>query len=247
MIAFFTDFGCCGPYVGQLHAAVRDLFPAAPIVDLFHDSPPFDVRAAAYLLPAYSSCLPRRSVICAVVDPGVGTTRAAVIVEAGGCLYIGPDNGLFTLIARRASMSRAHEVLWQPAALSASFHGRDLFAPMAAMLARGEWPASRPTHLDAPRPDWPDDEARVLYVDRYGNGITGIRASSVAETQTLRVAGTLLPRARTFSDVAPLDPFWYENANGLAEIAVREGSAAKQLPLRVGDEVLLQSADSAGV
>lgn len=247
MIAFFTDFGVSGPYAGQMHAAVRELFPTAPIVDLFHDSPQFDVRAAAYLLPAYSSRMPRRSIICAVVDPGVGTARAAVIVEAEGRLFIGPDNGLFTLIARRASMSRAHEVLWQPAALSASFHGRDLFAPVAAMLARGEWPASRPTHLYVPRPDWPGDEARVLYVDRYGNGITGIRASTLAETQTLCVAGTLLLRARTFADVAPLKPFWYENANGLAEIAVREGSAAQRLPLQVGDEVLLQSADSTGV
>jgi S-adenosylmethionine hydrolase len=247
MIAFFTDFGCCGPYVGQMHAAVRGLFPTVPIVDLFHDSPPYDVRAAACLLAAYSSQMPRRSVICAVVDPGVGTARAAVIVEADGRLFVGPDNGLFTLIVRRASLSRAHEVLWQPAALSATFHGRDLFAPVAAMLARGEWPASRPTHLYVPKPDWPDNEARVLYVDRYGNGITGIRASSVTATQTLSVAGMLLPRAHTFADVARLTPFWYENANGLAEIAVREGSAAVRLPLQVGDEVLLQSADSAGV
>lgn len=246
MIAFFTDFGLNGPYVGQMHAVVRALFPTAPIVDLFHDAPPFNVRAAAYLLPAYAAVVPRRSVICAVVDPGVGTARAAVIVEADGRLFIGPDNGLFTLIARRASLTRTHEVLWRPTALSASFHGRDLFAPVAAMLARGEWPESRPANLSAQQPDWPDDEARVLYVDRYGNCITGIRVSMMAESQSLSVAGTALPRARTFADLAPQTPFWYENANGLAEIAVREGSAAERLHLQVGDAVSLQAADRVG-
>lgn len=238
MIALFTDFGYGGPYVGQMHAAIRTILPAAEIVDLFHDVPAFDVRAAAYLLPAYAAAFPPGTIFCCVVDPGVGGERAPVILEADGRLYVGPDNGLFTLVARRAANVRAHEILWRPSKLSASFHGRDLFAPVAAMLARGQRPDAGPLpSLESPA--WPDDWATVLYVDRYGNAVTGLRAAAMPKDGIMAIRGERVRAARVFGEVAQGAPFWYENANGLVEIAVREGNAAERFGLRPGDVVVI--------
>jgi hypothetical protein len=241
MIALFTDFGTGGPYVGQMHAAIRAISPATPIVDLFHDVPPFDVRAGAYLLPAFAAVFPRRTAFCCVVDPGVGGKRAPVIVEADGRLYVGPDNGLFTLLVRRAATVRTHEILWRPPRLSASFHGRDLFAPVAAMLALGEWPDSRlVTPVPGESSDWPDDLAAVVYVDRYGDVVTGLRASDMPRDGIMLIRDEPVRYARVFGDVARGLPFWYENANGMVEIAVREGNAAERFGLRPGDPIGLK-------
>lgn len=245
VIALFTDFGHGGPYVGQMHAAIRTILPNAAIVDLFHDVPAFNVRAGAYLLPAYAAAFPLRTIFCCVVDPGVGGDRAPVILEADGQLYVGPDNGLFTLLARRAATVRAHEILWRPSALSPSFHGRDLFAPVAAMLARGEWPDTRAATLTLlESPAWPDDWAAVLYVDHYGNAVTGLRAAAMPKDGIIAIRGEGVRSARVFGEVARGEPFYFENANGLVEIAVREGSAAERFGLRPGDAVVI--GDDAG-
>jgi hypothetical protein len=240
MIALFTDFGLQGPYVGQVHAVLATAAPAAAIVDLFHDVPAFDIRAAAYLLPAYTACLPGGSVCVAVVDPGVGGPRRPMIAQADERWFVGPDNGLFTVLARRARRWECRELLWRPAgSLSASFHGRDLFAPAAAELARGSVPASRPAELTPAGAGWPDEFPQVLYIDRYGNAITGVRAETLGPTQRLRVRGHELSRARVFADAPVGATFWYENSNGLAEIAANQASAADRLGIRLGDEVEL--------
>lgn len=238
MIALFTDFGLEGPYVGQMHAVCASLAPDVPVVDLFHDIPRFDVRAGAYLLPAYTALLPADSVSVAVVDPGVGGPRRALLARADERWFLGPDNGLFTLLARRARHWECNELLWRPARLSASFHGRDLFAPAAAMLARGERPACRPLAPESSRAEaWPDDWAAIVYIDRYGNAITGLRASCLSVTTKLRAGGRLVGHARVFDAVAEGAPFWYENSNGLVEIAANRASAADILGLQIGDSV----------
>jgi S-adenosylmethionine hydrolase len=168
----------------------------------------------------------------------VGSARIPVVVEADGRWYIGPDNGLFEIVQRRSSGSRTWEITWQREALSASFHGRDLFAPVAAQLARGELPPNEPRAADIGRfPTWPDDLPEVVYIDHYGNAMTGLRAAVVRAGMTLGVAARRLLRARTFSDVPPGAAFWYENANGLAEIAVNLGRAEADLGLRIGSPV----------
>jgi S-adenosylmethionine hydrolase len=235
MIVLFTDFGLAGPYTGQVKAVLHQLAPGVPVVDLFADLPAGKPKPAAYLLAAYGSWFAAQTVLLAVVDPGVGGARAAVVVEADGRSYVGPDNGLFELVLRRAGNARACEILWRPARLSATFHGRDLFAPMAAYLARGELPP-RALRDAAPRrfPDWPDDLPEIVYVDGYGNAMTGLRASALAARTRLAAGGHELGRARTFSDAAPGAAFWYENANGLVEIAVNAGRADRMLGLSVG-------------
>jgi len=240
VIVLFTDFGLEGPYTGQVKAVLYQTAPGVPIIDLLSDAPAGSPKPAAYLLAAYGAWFPPGTVLLAVIDPGVGSARAPVIVEAGGRWYVGPDNGLFELVMRRAVTPQTWEILWRPEALSASFHGRDLFAPVAARLALGEPPSkiARPTEIGR-RADWPDDLPEIAYIDRYGNAITALRAASLPKDARLDVRRRALSRVRTFSDAPPGEAFWYENSNGLVEIAVNAGRATEVLGLMIGDPVAI--------
>lgn len=236
MIVLFTDFGVAGPYVGQMKAVLAARAPGVPVIDLMHDAPAFRPQPAAYLLAALIDALPADAVVVGVIDPGVGGARPPVVVEADGRRFVGPGNGLFEIVARRAAAARIFRVGWRPAGLSASFHGRDLFAPVAAMLATGAPAMLEPD--DGPRrPDWPDDLSEVVYVDGYGNAMTGLRASALPADAALAVAGRRLARHRTFGDAAPGEAFWYANSCGLAEIAVNRGRADHALGIAVGTPV----------
>jgi S-adenosyl-L-methionine hydrolase (adenosine-forming) len=237
MIVLYTDFGMTDPYVGQLHAVLAREAPRAKIVDLLHSVPDFDIRAGAYLLPALAAQFPVGTVFVGVVDPGVGSERRPVMVRADGRWYVGPDNGLFHMVARRAQTLETWNITWRPPRLSASFHGRDLFAPVAAQLACGAWPASAPGNLSSPEGDWPDDLPTIIYIDHFGNAMTGLRAAAIDAPGTLAVAGRRLQHAAVFSAVAPGMPFWYENSIGLVEIAANRGDAAHTLGLKLGDIV----------
>ncbi len=238
MIVLFTDFGLSGPYTGQVKAVLAQQAPGVPVIDLFADAPAYDPQLSAYLLAAYAPALPVGSVFVCVVDPGVGTDRRPLVVEADGRLFVGPDNGLCEVIRRRAAALRVWAIDWAPERLSASFHGRDLFAPVAARLSTGQAVARSPLAPSAiARADWPDDLARVVYVDVYGNAMTGLRAARLAPDTVLEAGGRRVPRGRTFADVPPGTALWYENSNGLAEIAVNQGRADQDLGLRVGTEV----------
>ena len=240
MIHIFTDFGLDGPYAGQMRGVLARAAPGVPVIDLMHDAPVRDPHWSAYLLAALATEMSADSVCLAVIDPGVGGERPPLIVSADGRRFVGPGNGLFEIVQRRAARARAWTIDWRPEKLSASFHGRDLFAPVAAMLARDEWPACSPMAddwLDDPRRPgarWPDDLAEAIYVDGFGNVMTGLRAVGLGERATVEVAGKLFSRARTFGDVAESQGFWYENALGLVEIAVNGGSAAWQYGIEAG-------------
>src|SRR6266566_5076911 len=175
MIVLFTDFGLEGPYIGQVSAVLHQAAPGIPVISLFADLPPGQPKPAAYLLAAYALWFPAGTVFLCVVDPGVGSARRALVAEAAGRFYVGPDNGLFEIVLRRAARPLLWEITWRPPALSASFHGRDLFAPVAARLARGEPPsamavpaaaaAQAVTRQSATRQaDWPDDLAEIVYI-----------------------------------------------------------------------------------
>ncbi|MEX2311162.1 MAG: SAM-dependent chlorinase/fluorinase [Rhodospirillales bacterium] len=243
MIVTFTDFGIEGPYLGQMRASLTRLAPGVPIIDLMVDVPAFDVQAAAYLLPAVMKPLAADTVCLAVVDPGVGGDRLPVILRADEHWFVGPDNGLFELLARRArTPPEWWEITWRAETLSASFHGRDLFAPVAARIAaegrEGVKAVASPCHPDRrPYAVWPDDLAQVIYIDGYGNCMLGVRWEKLGPAPEIRIGANHLPVARTFSDVSPGSPFCYENALGLAEIAVNKGNAAALLGLRPGSQV----------
>ncbi|HEX4614982.1 MAG TPA: SAM-dependent chlorinase/fluorinase [Stellaceae bacterium] len=240
IIVLFTDFGLEGPYTGQVKTVLHQIAPGVPAVDLFADLPAAKPQPAAYLLAAYGGWFPPGTVILAVVDPGVGGERAAVVVEADSRWYVGPDNGLLELVIRRADHARIWEISARPEAISASFHGRDLFAPAAGLLARGDPPAGRlrPEGIFR-RLDWPDDLPEIVYIDRFGNAMTGLRVPLIPDGARLAAAGRVLARRRVFSDVPEGEAFWYENSNGLAEIAVNAGRADAMLGLAVGSPVAI--------
>lgn len=238
MIVLYTDFGSMDHYVGQMKGVIARHASHVRIIDLLHEVPACNIEAGAYFLPALTACFPVNTVFCCVVDPGVGSERGACILQADEFWFVGPDNGLFNVIAQRARRLRWWELLWSPDSLSNTFHGRDIFAPVAAAMALGDMPEVR--ELD-PRQrvdlKWPPELAKVIYIDHYGNILTGLRASSFANTVTLQVAGYTIARANTFSDVRIGTPFWYENSNGLIEIAINQGRAAEVLGVSIGDSV----------
>jgi S-adenosylmethionine hydrolase len=235
MIATFTDFGIEGPYLGQVRAALQQVVPGVPVVDLFTDLPAFNVQAAAYLIPAYSQYLPADAICLCVVDPGVGSDRAAIALQADGRWYVGPDNGLLSIVARRASNVEVYNIGWRPARLSDSFHGRDLFAPVCGMLAqRKNIFAQTLSTGDWCEPDWPDDLNEVVYIDSYGNAVTGWRADCLDKDAVIDLGGITCTYRRVFAECEPGQAFWYRNANGLAEIAAAHSSAEALLNMAVG-------------
>lgn len=241
MIVMMTDFGLTGPYLGQVRAVLHRDAPGVAVIDLFADAPAFDPRASAYLLVAYVEVFSPGTVFLCVIDPGVGGERRPCIVEADRRWFVGPDNGLFEMVIRRARTAHAWHIDWQPQRLSATFHGRDLFAPVAARLVCGASPPGTPIALEAVRrPDWPDDLEQIVYIDDYGNAMTGVRAASIRADASLSVAGVRVERARTYSDLPEGAVFCYENANGLMEIAVNRGRAADVLGVKVGTPVALE-------
>lgn len=234
MIMLFTDFGHQDPYIGQMHRAIRRVDPSIPVIDLFHSVPDFNIQAAAYLLPQYCT-QERNSVYCCVVDPGVGGARAPIIVAIDDCYYVGPDNGLFEVLLRRFE-GAVERIDWQPVSLSDSFHGRDLFAPVCVKLARGEsfdTSSFEPTRF----PDWPDELDRILYIDHYGNAISGRRAGTIGKENRLVIGDTCIEYARTFSEATPGKLFWHENSNGLVEIAANQARASDLDSIQLGAQL----------
>lgn len=235
MIALFTDFGLRGPYVGQLHAVLARHAGALPVIDLMHDAPAFDARAAAHLLAALIADLPAGTVLVGVVDPGVGTERLPVVVEAGERWFVGPANGLFDVVSARAGTSRWWRITRAPERRSTTFHGRDLFAPVAAALARGEPVPGQ--EMEPPHgADAGFDLAAVIYIDAFGNAMTGLRAPARRDRR-LCVVDRALPAGRTFADAPAGEGLWLVNSIGLVEVAVNRGSAAEDLQLEPGTPV----------
>jgi S-adenosylmethionine hydrolase len=207
--------------------------PRVPVLDALHDAPAFGVEPAAHLLSALATEYPSGSVFLAVVDPGVGGKRDPIVIQADGRTFVGPDNGLLSVLWQRARRRKCFRIAWHPKRLTSSFHGRDLFAPVAAALALKRMP--RGWLAEKSSPDVlldPGDLAKVIYVDHYGNCVTGLRTNSVTRSARIRARGRFLRYTRTFEDAK--GPFWYENSMGLVEIAAPGASAARLLRLRAG-------------
>lgn len=238
MIFIFSDFGINGPYSGTMRSVVMRSAPTVPVCDLMVDAPDRNPKAASYLLAALMCEFKPGDVVLAVVDPGVGSARKGVVVNCDGVSFVGPDNGLFEMIIRRGRDVSIRSIDWQPDDPSASFHGRDIFAPVAAMIATDtsfetSWLAIDDRHAAAK--DWPDQLEEVIYIDTYGNLMTGMMPPKEAEH--VMVKGEVVGTARTFSDVKVGQGFHYRNSIGLCEIAVNCGRADQKYDAQIGTAV----------
>lgn len=238
MILLFTDYGAADLYAGQVRAVICSHAPGVEVIDLLHSAPNFDIRPSAHLLAAMAPHFQLGSVCLAVVDPGVGSSRDAVVMLADERWYVGPDNGLLSVVAARANKLELWRISWRPENLSRTFHGRDLFAPIAAWIEKGEFPhgkladtVSLQVQLDA------GDLAEIVYIDHYGNALTGLRADTIPLSARLSLGAGELAYVPVFAEAVPGKPFWYGNSIGLVEVALNAGSAAEKLKLKVGDAV----------
>jgi len=256
LVTLTSDFGTADGYAGAVKGVILSMTRDVSVVDLSHDIPPGDVAAAAWCLRVAAPEFPRGTVHWAVVDPGVGTSRRPVVVSRAGHLFVGPDNGIFALVPGETAGAWAIDPARVAAGrLSATFHGRDVFAPAAARLASGEDPDSlgtavEPAGLASIGVDmgWSEEEGvirgRIVHVDRFGNLVTSIPASLLGRA---RLSGgsaggrPVLAPAASYEAIPAGGAAFIEGSAGLVEISVRDASAAVALGLAVGDEVSLVS------
>jgi S-adenosyl-L-methionine hydrolase (adenosine-forming) len=211
--------------------------------------PPQDVLCGSITLERAVDGFPRGTVHLAVVDPGVGTDRRLIVAQINEQLVVCPDNGLVTWSWRLHPGGQAHEITWRPDKFSATFHGRDVLAPISGRLASGKpvaeiaRPIDDPILLDIFPADSSASSGRIIHLDHFGNATTNIAAPVVRRSagrngRAVRVKGRPIGKLRkTYWDVAPGKPLALIGSSGLIEIAVRDGSAARELKLKVGDEV----------
>ena len=256
LITLLTDFGSQDYYVGAMKGVILSLHPGAGIVDLTHEIPPQDIRAAAFNLLAVYKDFPAGTIHVAVVDPGVGSARRGIAIECAGQFFVGPDNGLFSWICDREETFRAFHLTNQKFfrhPVSDTFHGRDIFAPVAAALASGVALEEFGPAIDnliqleslAPaRSDGGVIAATIIHIDRFGNCITNLTREHLAEDQ---IAGAkLIIKGR---EVSAIRSFYADGGGdqgelcavfgsaGFLEIAARDSSAAEVLGVQRGDPV----------
>jgi S-adenosylmethionine hydrolase len=262
LIAFLTDYGYADTYIAQVKAVLMRMCPTCEVLDLTHGVPPQAVRSGAYLLASATPYLPDGAIVIAVVDPGVGTARRAVAVQGLRHTYLAPDNGLLSLALHDDPPQKAVALdnpRYHLPEVSATFHGRDLFAPCAAHLANGvpleqlgtAIPPETLLQLPHLEPEFTADavHCRPLHTDHFGNVVFNLRYEAFRRwqgerTDSVRVwlkpAGgeaVELPLVRTFGEVGWGEPLAYWGSNGYLEVAVNGGSAAQQL--KIADDALL--------
>lgn len=262
-IALLTDFGLTDPYVGQMHAALTRLAPGAPLIDISHQVEPFGTVQAAFFLAASAPHFPRDTVFLCVVDPRVGTSRRILGVQAGSQSFLAPDGGLLDLLLDTPGLPKASifdlSVVAEAYAPSATFHGRDVFAPLAARLSAGATleslgaPLGRSDVLQqtwaAPLVEDGTVLAHVLHVDHFGNCVLSLRqgflfAGTVAALSLEPGESIRLRRVRAYAELGPGEPGLLLGSQGFFELAVNQDSAATRLTLRPGDPVRILYAEA---
>ncbi len=251
-ITLLTDFGTADGYVAAMKGVIASIAPGVPIDDATHEIPPGDVAAGAWALGRYWDLYPEGTIHVAVVDPGVGTARRAVAARIGGRYFVAPDNGILTWVLDSGAAVEAVEITehrFLRDVVSATFHGRDVFAPVAAHLAVGARldELGSPIHdlvrLDIPRPERTPSGAQgsVIHVDRFGNLITNIPGSWAGGTAMVLVAGREVgPVRRAYGDVRVGELLALVGSAGVLEISVRDGNAAVTLGVGRGARVQVQ-------
>ena len=252
IITLTTDFGQADAYVGIMKGVMLAICPEAILVDISHEIRPQQVQEAAYLFGTAVPYFPAGTVHLVVVDPGVGSGRRAVAIQTSQAFYVAPDNGVLSRVLvqeRDAVAVHLTAERYRMSPVSATFHGRDVFAPAAAYLAAGVnlHKLGEEIPLDALRTlPWPDSQVQpdgsrrgvIIHVDHFGNLVTSISGRHANPETSFVAGGVRIPgMSRTFSDVAPGEFVAYTGSGGYIEIAIRGGSAAARLQLDTGDPV----------
>ncbi len=261
IVALLTDYGTRDQYAGSLRGAVLAACPDAQVVDISHDVASHAVREAAFVLRATVAAFPAGAAFVAVVDPGVGSSRRGIAIRAGGYFFVGPDNGIFSLVLADHPEAEVRELtnagLFRPT-VSSTFHGRDIFGPVAGALVRGtafEEVGPRihdAFHFEFPRPLIGDDvvEGQVIYIDTYGNLVSSIggaewqafieSASGDLTEMVADINHVIVPVVTTFGDVPEDEACAFLGSAGRIEVAVNRGSAAKRFEASIGSAVKLK-------
>jgi len=256
IIALLTDFGLDDWYAGEMKGAILSRCPEAVVVDICHTVPPGDIRSGAFALLASYRTFPDKTVFCAVVDPGVGGNRKAIVMKAGPYLFCGPDNGILSWVGEREKKVDFYEIERQDLfryPVSTTFHGRDIFAPIAAELASGLDPVSiGPLLTTWVKLEWPKVRfsdgkiiGEVIYIDRFGNAITSITAQQIPQ-ESVQSISLCLPQKKCefkygthFNDVPEGELVGYTGSAGFVEIATNGGNAKVRFSLYIGDSVII--------
>ncbi len=247
-ITLLTDFGTRDGFIGAVKGVIQEIYPGVGCDDIAHDLPRGDVAAGSRALGRYWKLWPIGTVHLAVVDPGVGSGRRALVVEADRRLLVAPDNGILTSVVSSAGSWRAFECTnpdLQRGEPSRTFHGRDIFAPAAAYLARGVHTArfgpevTDPVLVMTAEPEISPEEIRgeVVSTDRFGNLITNLPWSAVPDEAEVDLDGQRIPLGSHYADVPPMSPVALGNSDGRLEVAARDGSAVELLGARVGTPI----------
>jgi S-adenosylmethionine hydrolase len=256
VIALTTDFGTRDWFAGTMKGVILGINPRAEVVDLTHEIAPGDIRSGAFALNAACHFFPKGTIHVAVVDPGVGSSRRAITVQTTDYIFVGPDNGVLSWALAKQEIKAGHELenadYFLPD-VSATFHGRDVFAPVAAHLSRGV-----PVRKLGPRLKefvllpWPEAvrnrrgiEGEVIFIDRFGNAITNIPTTAFAQLRRARAAVFLggkcvCPLGDFYESVPKGKPVAVPGSSGFIEIAINGGNAAQRLRLHCGEALTLR-------
>lgn len=219
---------------------IRTANPRAHVINLVADAPRCNPTASSYLLASLCKFFPVDSVFLCVVDPGVGGARLPIVLKADGRWFVGPNNSLLNTVACHAMVAEWWIIEWRPKDLSASFHGRDLFAPIAAQIDHGGNLSGLKSWCGPNLSAWHGDIDEIIYVDHYGNLMTGRRFICEYDGKKLFIDKHSIPQSNTFGAVPVGQPLWYKDSIGLIEIAVNQNRADEYLGVEIGDHLRFQ-------
>jgi S-adenosylmethionine hydrolase len=257
VITLTSDFGLVDSYVAQMKGVILTINPTSTIIDITHNIGKFNIQMGAFMLASAASYFPKGTVHVAVVDPGVGTKRRAIVIQTKQAILIGPDNGLLLLAAERQGILGIHELTNPKLRLpeiSGTFHGRDVFAPAAAYIEKGVKLERFGPKVDEPvRPEFAQVKhakdstlCRVLHIDSFGNIITNVGKAEVPKTEALNVkmddTQLKLKLKKTYGETKLNEPLALIGSHGFLEIALNRGNAAERYHAKVGMEIAVSSA-----
>ncbi len=255
VITLTTDFGLQDYYVSAMKAVILDIAPDVRMIDISHDIPSQDIMAGSWILKNSAMLFPEGTVHTVVVDPGVGTDRNAVAVNIEDQYFVGPDNGIFSLLTQEHDYTAVrlnNEQYWRDE-MSKTFHGRDIFAPVAAHLSEGVPMEELGEPLDelvtyrwtVPIADKDGLEGMVIHIDKFGNLVTNISSTQIEDvigdkSVKIYVGNTILDEiVTTFGAVAEGEPMAFIGSSGMLEVGINKGNAQEMLSVQKGAQISL--------